>query len=58
MGEQPEEPKVKLTVWQSAAVVCQCCRLHDNNPSKCSAYNQYVGRKQDANECKKFIRTK
>lgn len=56
MGKKPEEPK--LTVWQSKETVCQCCRLHDNKPSTCSVYNQYVGRKQNATECKKFVRAK
>ena len=54
--EECEVPK--LTVWESKAVVCQCCRFHINNPSTCSAFNKSVGRKQDASQCDKFKRTK
>jgi len=53
------KPEVQRpTVWETKAVVCQCCRFHDNKPSTCSAYNKTVGRKQDASKCKKFKRTK
>lgn len=53
--EQPEN--LVQTVWESKATVCQCCRFHSNKPSTCSAYDKSVGRKQNANDCKKFKRS-
>lgn len=48
-------PKV-ATVWETNAVVCQCCRYHRNKPSHCDAYDKSVGRKMDASKCEKFKR--
>ncbi len=57
MAKKSEAPEVpKPTVWESNAVVCQCCKFHSNKPSTCNAYKKSVGRKQDATDCKKYKR--
>ncbi len=53
-----EPVKSKPTVWESKAVVCQCCRSHSNKPSTCSEFGKSVGRKQDATKCDEFNRKK
>lgn len=52
-----EEPEVqKPTVWESKAVVCQCCQFHSNNPSTCNSTGEKVGRKTKG--CDTFKRKK
>jgi len=50
------DPVVVKTVWETKAVVCQCCKFHSNKPSTCNSYGKSVGRKQDASECERFAR--
>jgi len=56
MAKKSEETPVKDTVWESKAVVCQCCFFHDNKPSTCRLRKLPVGRKEKG--CEFFDRRK
>lgn len=51
---EKSDPKPKLTVWQSKAVVCQCCKFHSNKPSTCLSKDLTVPRKEKG--CELFER--
>ena len=55
MADKPD-PKPKLTVWQSEAVVCQCCQFHSNKPSLCQKHDMLISRKNKG--CENFERRK